>query len=315
MATASSPTSTATGRGRVDVVMRQEHRAGEKLFVDFPGEKIPIYDRRTGEVVLSAELFVAVAGASNYLYAEALRLPGALVLGDRPHPCLRVHGGLSRDRGLRQPAIWRHPAAPLRAGRECHLSGDGRPLRGRDHPDADLQAPRQGQGRGRRALAERWIIARLRHRRFTSLAEANAAIASAWACSTRGRSRVPGSPRSQYANVYLTEDVSEATVLLDKAITGCLADEVPEIVSLGHTLERWHDEILNHHRTGASNGPTEGQNFCVKKVKRAGRGFQCFKNYKIQTTPRRRSQLAKTTSPPRIRTHSPHSNVYTAIVL
>ncbi len=51
--------------------MRQEHRVGEKLFVDFSGEKIPIHDRRTGEVTLRAELFVAVAGASNYLFAEA----------------------------------------------------------------------------------------------------------------------------------------------------------------------------------------------------------------------------------------------------
>jgi transposase len=60
-----------TWKGRVDVVMRQVHRAGEKLFVDFPGEKIPIYDRRTGALTLNAELFVAVAGASNYLFAEA----------------------------------------------------------------------------------------------------------------------------------------------------------------------------------------------------------------------------------------------------
>ncbi|MGP8223644.1 MAG: hypothetical protein ACLQQM_11605 [Acidimicrobiales bacterium] len=58
-------------RRQVDVVMRQEHRAGEKLFVDFPGQTIPIYDRKSGEVTLHAELFVAVAGASNYLYAEA----------------------------------------------------------------------------------------------------------------------------------------------------------------------------------------------------------------------------------------------------
>jgi len=43
-------------RRQVDVVMRQEHRAGEKLFVDFPGQTIPIYDRKTGEVTLQAEL-------------------------------------------------------------------------------------------------------------------------------------------------------------------------------------------------------------------------------------------------------------------
>ena len=58
---------------RVDVVMRQEHKAGEKLFVDFPGRRIPIYDERSGAVVFEAELFVAVMGASSYLFAEALR--------------------------------------------------------------------------------------------------------------------------------------------------------------------------------------------------------------------------------------------------
>ena len=57
---------------RIDVVMRQEHKAGEKLFVDFPGQRIPIYDEATGEVALQAELFVAVLGASSYLFAEAL---------------------------------------------------------------------------------------------------------------------------------------------------------------------------------------------------------------------------------------------------
>ena len=49
----------------LDVVMRQSHKAGEKLFVDFPGAQIPIYDERSGEVAFFAELFVAVLGASQ----------------------------------------------------------------------------------------------------------------------------------------------------------------------------------------------------------------------------------------------------------
>ena len=110
-------------------------------------------------------------------------------------------------------------------------------------------------------------------------------------------------------DIYLTEDPKEARVLLDKAIVGCKNDEVEEIRSLGATLERWRTEILNHHRTGASNGPTEGLNLCVKKVKRAGRGFTCFEHYRLRvllhaggvTWPRR-------PSPPRIRTRSPHFN-------
>jgi len=53
-----------------DLVMRQEHRAGEKLFVDFVGLKVPIVCRHTGEVTM-ASVFAAVFGASNYCYAEA----------------------------------------------------------------------------------------------------------------------------------------------------------------------------------------------------------------------------------------------------
>ena len=57
-------------RGRLDVVMRQDHRAGEKLFVDYAGQTAGVIDRRTGEV-REAQVFVAVLGASSYTYAEA----------------------------------------------------------------------------------------------------------------------------------------------------------------------------------------------------------------------------------------------------
>ena len=50
--------------------MRQEHRAGEKLFVDYAGQTVEIIDRQTGEVK-TAQIFVAVLGASSYTYAEA----------------------------------------------------------------------------------------------------------------------------------------------------------------------------------------------------------------------------------------------------
>ncbi|WP_394829300.1 hypothetical protein [Pendulispora albinea] len=52
--------------------MRQVHRAGEKLFVDYSGKKPCIVDPESGEVTV-VELFVAVLGASNYTYAEASR--------------------------------------------------------------------------------------------------------------------------------------------------------------------------------------------------------------------------------------------------
>ena len=56
--------------GRLDLVMRQTHRAGEKLFVDYAGQTIEVIEQTTGEV-RTAQIFVAVLGASNYTYAEA----------------------------------------------------------------------------------------------------------------------------------------------------------------------------------------------------------------------------------------------------
>jgi transposase len=104
-------------------------------------------------------------------------------------------------------------------------------------------------------------------------------------------------------DIYLVEDPADAATLVDKAIRGCTEDEVAEIRALGRTLSRWRTEILNHHHTGASNGPTEGLNLVTKKVKRAGHGFRRFDNYRLRcllhaggiTWPNR-------PKPPRIRT-------------
>lgn len=109
-------------------------------------------------------------------------------------------------------------------------------------------------------------------------------------------------------DIYLTDDPAEAALLVDKAIAGCAADDVEEIRSLGRTLAAWRTEILAHHTTGASNGPTEGLNLCVKKVKRCGHGFRRFTHYRLRvllhaggvTWPAR-------PSPPRIRTRTPYS--------
>jgi transposase len=51
---------------------------------------------------------------------------------------------------------------------------------------------------------------------------------------------------------------------------------------LGKLLRRWRTEILAHHATGASNGPTEAVNLTIKAVKRCGRGFRNFNNYRLR---------------------------------
>lgn len=56
--------------GTLDVVLRQQYRAGEKVLVDFAGQTVPVVDSSTGEI-REAYVFVAVLGASNYTYAEA----------------------------------------------------------------------------------------------------------------------------------------------------------------------------------------------------------------------------------------------------
>jgi transposase len=57
--------------GTIDVVMRQQHRAGEKAFVDFAGPTQKVVDEKTGEV-REAPVFCSCLGASSYTYAEAL---------------------------------------------------------------------------------------------------------------------------------------------------------------------------------------------------------------------------------------------------
>ena len=52
------------------MIIHQDHYAGEKLFVDYAGQKVPIIDRTSGEFK-EAEVFVAVMGASDYTFAEA----------------------------------------------------------------------------------------------------------------------------------------------------------------------------------------------------------------------------------------------------
>jgi len=107
-------------------------------------------------------------------------------------------------------------------------------------------------------------------------------------------------------DVYLTNDPDEAALLLDKAISGCLADDVDEIVSLGRTLAKWRPEILAYHTTRASNGPTEGLNLCVKRVKRCGHGYRRFDHYRLRVLLHTGGiNWPAQPRPPHIRTHRP----------
>lgn len=80
-------------QGQLDVIMRQDHRAGEKLFVDYAGQTVPVVNRITGEI-REAQLFVAVLGASNYTYTEATWTQGLPDWISSHQRCFRYLGGV-----------------------------------------------------------------------------------------------------------------------------------------------------------------------------------------------------------------------------
>jgi transposase len=86
----------------VSPTMRQTHAAGEKLFVDWAGDTMPVFDVVTG-LERRAHIFVAVLGASNYIYAEARWERSPPRLDRRPHQRFDGDRRCARCCGVRQP--------------------------------------------------------------------------------------------------------------------------------------------------------------------------------------------------------------------
>jgi transposase len=162
-------------RKKQNLVMRQEHRAGEKVFVDYAGATLEVDDAETGRT-RPAQIFVAVLGASSYTYAEASwsqelgswidsHVRAFQFYRGCPQVCVpdNLRSGVTRA-CLYQPEV-------NRAYREmARLYGvavvPARPRKPRDKAKAEAGVQ----------LVERWILAALRHERFTSLGELNERI-------------------------------------------------------------------------------------------------------------------------------------------
>lgn len=69
---------------------------------------------------------------------------------------------------------------------------------------------------------------------------------------------------------------------IDGLIDDCRDAGAKEVRGMARTLKRWRDQILAWHTTGVTNGPTEGLNSIIKKVKRVGAGFRSFANYRLR---------------------------------
>lgn len=163
---------------RLSPTMRQDHPAGDKVFVDYSGKRIMIVDRATG-VVREAEIFVAVLGASNYTYAEASWTQKLADWIEAHVRMFRFFGGVPRlvvpdnlKSGVHRASFY-DPEINRSYGMMASHYGVGilpaRPRKPRDK--AKLEA-------GVR-FAQTYILGRLRRQTFFPLAEANAAIAAA----------------------------------------------------------------------------------------------------------------------------------------
>jgi len=161
--------------GKLDLVMRQDHKAGEKLFVDYAGMTVEIVDRWTGEI-REAQLFVAALGASGYTYAEVTWSQGLEDWITSHCNCFSWMGGCPTivvPDNLRSAVTKAHKYDPDINPTYQEMA---------DHYSVAVVPARVGKPRDKAhaelgvLLAERWILASLRNRRFFSLAEVNTEI-------------------------------------------------------------------------------------------------------------------------------------------
>jgi transposase len=159
----------------LSVTMRQDHRAGEKMFVDFSGDGLTIVDPHTGECQ-TAKLFVAVLGASNLTYVEPVLHEDLSTWIDCHVRALAYFGGVpaiwvpdNLKSGVRRPDFYDPDINPTYADLSRHYGAVVIPARKKK--PRDKAKVEQGV-----LLASRWILAVLRHRELSSYAELRDAV-------------------------------------------------------------------------------------------------------------------------------------------
>ena len=181
--------------------MRQIHKAGEKCFVDYAGPTIPIIDVLTGEIT-RAQIFVSVLGASSYTFALATRAQKTedWLLGQRK--AFEYFGGVTQvivpdnPRSLvanpdrYEPQVGRS-YAEFAAHYGCAVI-PARPRKPQDKSKVEVGVQ----------VVERWILAKLRHQQFFSLADLNKVIADLLEeLNTRPFKKLPGNRRSAFESI------------------------------------------------------------------------------------------------------------------
>lgn len=185
----------------LDVSLRQTYRAGEKLFVDYAGQTIPVMDPVCGQT-REARLFVAALGASSYTFAWASLsedLPSWIEAHVR---AFNFFGGVPEilvpdnlKSGVTKPCYYEPDINPTYHKLACHYGSviiPARILKPKDK--AKVESAVQ--------VAERWILAALRNHTFFSIEELNRAIAEKLQdLNNRKFQKMDGSRRSLYETI------------------------------------------------------------------------------------------------------------------
>jgi len=161
---------------KLDVSLRQRHRAGEKLFIDYAGQTVPVIDPATGEAA-EAQIFLATLGASNYTYVEASPSQ-ALPFWIRSHiNAFEYFEGVSEllipdnlKSGVTKACRYEPDLNPTYHELAIHYGTTIIPARVRKPKD-------KAKVENAVKIAESWILAALRNHTFFSLTELNQAIA------------------------------------------------------------------------------------------------------------------------------------------
>jgi transposase len=161
----------------LDPVLRQAYRAGERVFLDYAGQTMPVVDPATGEI-RQAQIFVGALGASHYLYVEATwtqRLPDWIAAHIRMYedfggvPTLTIPDNLKA--GVQHACFYEPVLNPTYQDLAQHYGTTVLPARpGEPRDKAKVETAVQ--------LVERWVLAPLRNQVFFSLPELNQALAA-----------------------------------------------------------------------------------------------------------------------------------------
>jgi len=178
--------------------MRQVHKAGEKLFVDYSGQTVPVVNPDTGEL-RNAEIFVAALGASGYTYVEATWSQKKSDWIQSHVNALHFFGGVPTilvPDNLKSAVTKACRYEPVLNESYRHMAQHygttiipARPKKPKDKPKAEASV----------LLAQRWILARLRHQTFFTLASLNQSIRFLLDdLNQRPFKKLPGSRLSQF---------------------------------------------------------------------------------------------------------------------